>query len=36
MCANCVDLELKLGYHVSLFRVDVIGQTDHQVLSVFE
>lgn len=36
MCANCVNLELRLGYHISLFRVDVINQTNHRVLSAFE
>lgn len=36
VCANCANLELRLGHHVSLFRVDVVGQTDHQVLSAFE
>lgn len=36
VCANCVNLVLRLGHHVSLFRVDVVGQTNHQVLSAFE
>lgn len=36
MCANCVSLVLRLGYRVSLFRVDVISQTDHQVLSAYK